>query len=232
MAWVEAAFAVNDKPTVTNITNATKNKADATMPSKTTNVAMSSGNKNFTEPMDLAAFITIALGLSAFVLVIILLSNGSNGDLRGLNGGEIRKAIAIAFTMIYLIMLPCYFFYAYLPASVNASSVHNTTSDSSLQTFNVSSNAVPLLATSDFMSNFLYLYILIVSFYFGSRYFEDRRRDNNRFEMKKREVDSKMEILRKLPIDGTNKDKIVLDGFKVITKEIHDIYSEESQSKR
>ena len=161
---LSAAFAVNDKPTVTNITNATKNKADATMPSKTTNVAMSSGNKNFTEPMNLPGgiviAIVIALGLLAFGIVIILKLNNSKWDLSELNGGEIRKAITIAFTIIYLIMLPCYFFYAYLPASVNASFVHNTTKDS-LQTFNVSSDAVPLLATSDFMSNFLYLYILI-----------------------------------------------------------------------
>jgi hypothetical protein len=92
-----------------------------------------------------------------------------------------------------------------MPASVNASSVHNTTNDSSLQTFNVSSNAVPLLAISDFARNFLYLYILIISFYFGSRYFEDRRNADNR-----------MEILRKLKMDDVIKDKDQTDRLNSI----------------
>lgn len=129
------------------------------------------------------AWWAIFLGLFAFVIVIIspLLKNYM--DLDKLNSGEIRKAITIAFTIIYLMMLPCYFFYAYVPASVNASSVHSTTNAAALQTFNVSSDAVPLLATTDFMSNFLYIYVLIVSFYFGSRYFEDRRNANNQLEI-------------------------------------------------
>lgn len=98
------------------------------------------------------------------MIVIALIRNG--GNLGKLDEGEVRKAITIAFTTIYLIMLPCYFFYAYIPAAQNAAFVSNTAKDLPIQTFNATATTVPLLAIADFVKNFLYVYIIIIFFYF------------------------------------------------------------------
>lgn len=112
-------------------------------------------------------------GILTFFAVIVIALSGHRFRLGELEEGEVRKAIAIAFTTIYLIMLPYYFFYAYMPAAQNATFVRDASNASPIQTFNATATTVPLLAITDFTTNFLYIYIIIVLFYFGTRAFED-----------------------------------------------------------
>jgi hypothetical protein len=58
------------------------------------------------------------LGLLSFSTLCDALIK-ANFKLGEMDHGEIRKAITIAFTAIYIIMLPYYFFSAYMPAAVN-----------------------------------------------------------------------------------------------------------------
>jgi uncharacterized membrane protein len=124
--------------------------------------------------------LAIAIGIVTF-FAMIGLALGGGRKLGQLDEGEVRKAITIAFTTIYLTMLPCYFFYAYMPAAQNATFVSNQGREvqGTIQTFNATATAVPLLAIADFVKNFLYLYIIIILSYFVTRAVEDFHRSKN-----------------------------------------------------
>jgi hypothetical protein len=123
------------------------------------------------------AYITMGIGLAVFIILIIVGMLKTGFRLGELDNGEIRKAVMVAFTVIYIILLPYYFYYAYMPAAenisqINASMLVENIPTAQMQTFNASPSSlpeVPTAALNDLMRNFLWVYIVLIIFYFGSR---------------------------------------------------------------
>jgi uncharacterized membrane protein len=173
------------------------------------------------------------IGVASFAIPIVLSFDDRYNLGTRLDNGEVRKSIAIALTVVYIIMLSLFFINLTLPQQLgNASAEEDQKSTSGLVTGNAlilplaqpaaaevqsastnedindleeAGDAVsssdsektegsevseeetgetdnsenPLIAKikdsalSDIYSNFLYVYILIIGFYFGSRVFED-----------------------------------------------------------
>jgi uncharacterized membrane protein len=113
--------------------------------------------------------IVIAIGLIVFFAALLLALKNNENDLGKLAHGELRKIITIVFTVIYIILLPYYFFNIYTPNATNITIINLTTQSSQSQTFNLTANSVPAMAVTDLLKNFLYVYIFIIIFYFTSR---------------------------------------------------------------
>jgi hypothetical protein len=132
-------------------------------------------------------FWAIVIGLVFFLLPILIAMANKNWKLSELDNGEIRKAIMIAFTVIYIILLPYYFFNAYMPAAeilskTNATELIIPKESGQNLTLNISASSVPAASVNDLLRNFLWVYIFLIIFYFGSRsldgYTEAKRIEN------------------------------------------------------
>jgi uncharacterized membrane protein len=108
--------------------------------------------------------VILAIGIIVF-LTLISESVNNKKFAQELDHGQIRKAIAISFTIVYIFMLATYYggTYAQLTRG-NVSSNNN-----SMQIFNMESGEGPVSTISNIYNNFLYIYIIIIGFYFGSR---------------------------------------------------------------
>jgi len=105
-----------------------------------------------------------AIGIISFVIPLWLSFKWDLGT--KLSKGEIRKSIVISFTIIYLILLLLSY-----DRTMDLATTNNTTF--TIITLNATANAtaqtVPIQAIGNFTQNFLYVYIVIIGFYFGSR---------------------------------------------------------------
>lgn len=149
------------------------------------------------------------LGAGSFTVPLILSFCDEYNLGTRLDNGEVRKGIAISFTVFYLILLSLFFFSVTLPqvsgnnssseaaklwTSVNAragdtgvltvlnagkatdpkagddSKNKDTKNDTTGQTF---PGQIPPYAVKDLLTNFIYVYVIIIGFYFVSRVFED-----------------------------------------------------------
>lgn len=143
------------------------------------------------------------VGAASFTIPLVLSFCDEYNLGTRLDNGEVRKSIAISFTVIYLILLSLIFF------NVTLSPVSGNNSSSEVVKLSISVNAtnngpeaqiasdagstddatagsedsqndtvitlgqIPSYAVKDLPTNFLYVYIIIIGFYFGSRVFED-----------------------------------------------------------
>jgi hypothetical protein len=120
---------------------------------------------------------TVLIGLAVFIILIIKAMWTNKFNLGELDNGEIRKAIMVTFTIVYIIILPYYFFNAYMPAAeniskTNASMLVKALPTAQSQLYCTSPNLlpeVPASAFNDILRNFLWVYIVLIIFYFGSR---------------------------------------------------------------
>ena len=97
------------------------------------------------------------------------------------SSGEIRKAIVIALTVVYIIMLTSYFYNVTLPLGekMNNSTPNNFTElvtlvGASSQNASAEITTIPAAALKDISTNFFWIYAVIIVFYFGSRAWESR----------------------------------------------------------
>ena len=116
------------------------------------------------------------IGIASFIISLGLSATNFNLGVK-LSKGEVRKSIVIAFTVVY-IMLLCLSF----DKTADLATANNTTFNivihdaAALSTINnnttlnaIATQTVPAQALKNFTQNFLYVYILIIGFYFGSR---------------------------------------------------------------
>lgn len=120
------------------------------------------------------SIITIIIGLVVFLYLILNELIKKKFKLSELDNGEIRKAIMVVFTVIYIIVLPYYFFNAYMPAAVNlsttnASELVTPKTSNQIMSYNTSINSVPATSVNNLLGNFLWVYMVLIAFYFGSR---------------------------------------------------------------
>ncbi len=138
-----------------------------------------------------AEIILIIVGIASFLIPLVL--SLRNNSATKLNKGEVRRALVISLTVMYIILLSQSFAgTGYLPSS-NVTSVNKTLSNSTSNmmvcdtvkndTCNnqtivnstvtitnyeiVTTTSAPISA--DIIKNFLYVYVIIIGFYFGSR---------------------------------------------------------------
>jgi hypothetical protein len=111
--------------------------------------------------------IILAVGIVVFS-TIIFKSWKDPGFAQKLDHGQVRKAIAISFTVVYIIMLAFYFGGAYSQL-IN---LNLTAQNNSMQVINTTSGETPISAVTNIYNNFLYIYVIIIGFYFGSRALE------------------------------------------------------------
>ena len=104
------------------------------------------------------------IGILSFVITLILSFKWDLGT--KLSKGEIRKSIVISFTIIYFILLSLSF-----DRTMDLATTNNTAF--TINTLNATAQTVPIQAIGNFTQNFLYLYIVIIGFYFGSRLGEE-----------------------------------------------------------
>lgn len=143
------------------------------------------------------------VGIAAFTIPIILaLSRRFNLAAR-FGNGEVRKAIVIALTIVYIIMLSSYFYDVTLPLGKNLSKSLSNSSPLPIVTLPVSSQlqngssgsaiiqlqnispTIPGEALKDISTNFFWIYAVIIVFYFGSRAWESVAETNMVKELEK-----------------------------------------------
>ena len=116
------------------------------------------------------------IGIASFIISLGLSATNFNLGVK-LSKGEVRKSIVIAFTVVYIMLLCLSFDKTADLATANNTTfnivMHDTAAFSSLNnntTLNaIATQTVPAQALENFTQNFLYVYILIIGFYFGSR---------------------------------------------------------------
>lgn len=120
--------------------------------------------------LDAFDFLIIPIvGVVSFIIPLLLSFSSKYNLGTKLSKGEVRKSIVISLTVVYIILLSLSFYqtYTYEPA-INVTS-NTSMITTNLTTFNVTSETVPVQAIGNFIQNFLYVYIVIIGFYFGSR---------------------------------------------------------------
>lgn len=118
----------------------------------------------------------IAVGLLSFFIPLLLsFSKRLNLGTR-LSRGEVRKSIVISFTVVYIILLVQSFVKTADLAASNATITATITAATNvtnntfvIPSLNATTQAIPIEAIGNFTQNFLYVYIIIIGFYFGSR---------------------------------------------------------------
>ena len=118
----------------------------------------------------------MVIGIASFIISLWLSLTKFNLGAK-LSKGEVRKSIVIAFTVVYIMLLCLSFdkttdltttnnmvFNIVTPGNTTFSTLNNTTALNAIAT-----QTVPAQALENFTQNFLYVYILIIGFYFGSR---------------------------------------------------------------
>lgn len=120
--------------------------------------------------LNVYAFLIIPIvGVVSFIIPLLLSFSSKYNLGTKLSKGEVRKSIVISLTVVYIILLSLSFYqtYTYEPA-INVTTNYSMGA-TNLTTFNVTSETVPVQAIGNFIQNFLYVYIVIIGFYFGSR---------------------------------------------------------------
>jgi len=79
------------------------------------------------------------MGIVSFCIPLLLSFSSEHNLATKLSRGEVRKSIVISLTVMYILLLPLSFYY------------------------------IPIEAIGNFTQNFLYVYVIIIGFYFGSR---------------------------------------------------------------
>jgi len=123
-------------------------------------------------PKEIRGIWIVIVGLLSFFIPLVLsFSKRLNLGTR-LSKGEVRKSIVISFTVVYIILLVQSFVKTLELATNNA--ITNAATNATNNTFvipslNATTQAIPIEAIGNFTQNFLYVYIIIIGFYFGSR---------------------------------------------------------------
>ena len=126
---------------------------------------------------EIGSYWIIIVGLLSFFIPLVLsFSKRLNLGTR-LSKGEVRKSIVISFTVVYIILLVQSFektrelatSNATINAITNAASNVTINATVTAATNNATTQAIPIEAIGNFTQNFLYVYIIIIGFYFGSR---------------------------------------------------------------
>ncbi|MBN1763429.1 MAG: hypothetical protein JW878_10225 [Methanomicrobia archaeon] len=104
--------------------------------------------------------LVIIAGIASFLLPLILSYHPKCNFGTRLSKGEVRKSIVISFTIMFIILLSISFFQT-------SEELKNNTVSSVVPSN--SSATIPLQAIGSFTQNFLYIYVIIIGFYFGSR---------------------------------------------------------------
>ena len=120
--------------------------------------------------LNVYAFLIIpVVGVVSFIIPLLLSFSSKYNLGTKLSKGEVRKSIVISLTVVYIILLSLSFYQTtYEPTTINVTS-NTSMITTNLTTFNVTSETVPVQAIGNFIQNFLYVYIVIIGFYFGSR---------------------------------------------------------------
>ena len=120
--------------------------------------------------LNVYAFLIIPIvGVVSFIIPLLLSFSSKYNLGTKLSKGEVRKSIVISLTVVYIILLSLSFYQTtYEPTTINVTS-NTSMITTNLTTFNVTSETVPVQAIGNFIQNFLYVYIVIIGFYFGSR---------------------------------------------------------------
>jgi hypothetical protein len=140
---------------------------------------------------------TILLGIVSFIIPIILAFSKRFNLSARFGNGEIRKAIVISLTIVYIVLLSTYFFNVSLPIGEKLNSSLGVISGSSLNASqtktsgtgveekgNTTINMIPSEALKDITTNFFWVYAVIIIFYFGSRAWESVAETNMVKELK------------------------------------------------
>jgi len=139
-----------------------------------------------------------SIGIIAFIIPIILGFSERFSLASRFGNGEVRKAIVISLTIIYIALLSTYFFEVTLPLSkgmLNNTShmenIFNITKTAGLNktiaggNWSITQiNQIPTEALRDITTNFLWVYAVIIIFYFGSRAWESVAETNMIKELK------------------------------------------------
>ena len=104
------------------------------------------------------------VGMVSFIIPLLLSFSPKYNLGTKLSKGEVRKSIVIALTVVYIILLSLSF------DKTTHLATNNVTSN--ITALNVTAQTVPIQAIGNFTQNFLYVYIVIIGFYFGSRLVE------------------------------------------------------------
>ena len=116
------------------------------------------------------------VGIVSFIIPLVLSITEFNLGTK-LSKGEIRKSIVISFTVVYIMLLCLSFDKTTDLATANNTTFNIATHDAAaFSTLNnnttlntIATQTVPIQALGNFTQNFLYVYIVIIGFYFGSR---------------------------------------------------------------
>ena len=122
-------------------------------------------DKTDTDKLDTYKFLIIPIaGIVSFIIPLILAFSSKYNLGTKLSRGEVRKSIVISLTVMYIILLSLSFDKTTHLATTNVTS--------NITALNVTAQTVPIQAIGNFTQNFLYVYIVIIGFYFGSRLVE------------------------------------------------------------
>ena len=125
---------------------------------------------------EIGSYWIIIVGLLSFFIPLVLsFSKRLNLGTR-LSKGEVRKSIVISFTVVYIILLVQSFVKTGDLAASNATITATITAATNvtnntfvIPSLNATTQAIPIEAIGNFTQNFLYVYVIIIGFYFGSR---------------------------------------------------------------
>jgi len=112
--------------------------------------------------------VIFTLGISSFIIPLWLSLKCDLGT--KLSKGEVRKSIVIALTVMYIILLSLSFAGTSDMPATNVMH-YNRTIVNSMSNTTISENSTiqTIPATVNIIQNFLYVYVVIIGFYFGSR---------------------------------------------------------------
>ena len=99
------------------------------------------------------------LGIVSFCIPLLLSFSSEHNLATKLSRGEVRKSIVISLTVMYILLLSLSF---YSTRELTTNATYNAT-------INTTAQNIPIEAIGNFTQNFLYVYVIIIGFYFGSR---------------------------------------------------------------
>lgn len=109
------------------------------------------------------------VGMVSFIIPLLLSFSSKYNLGTKLSKGEVRKSIVISLTVIYIVLLSLSFYQITYEVPTTNVTPNNSIKSTNITTFNVTAQTVPIQAIGNFTQNFLYVYIVIIGFYFGSR---------------------------------------------------------------
>ena len=110
------------------------------------------------------------LGILSFVIPLGLSFYSKCNLGTKLSKGEVRKSIVISLTVMYIILLSLSFAGTADMPAINDTYYNRTIVDSTSNTTTFENSTIQTIpATVNIIQNFLYVYVVIIGFYFGSR---------------------------------------------------------------